>query len=697
MANNGIPLGGLGSGKIEVFPNGCLGNFTFLNNQGFPLNDSDGVLGYHFCIYAKTPSVSVTKVLQTSPISDYPFINKIEYQGNFPFARLRYVDNELPIRIELECSSIFIPHKSRSSSLPCALFLFEIENPLDYEIAVSLLVTGRNIVGEWEVGRSNRIIERKGMKSIIFSNAKLHSYDETAGEIAISILGDETSFIEGWNMQRKAFSFNNKEIYLLPLECLSKEGRLPNSRFTEPLASESRQLGGALCSSFILNPKQRVQIPVIFTWYFPHHNEGHIYEKDFKDSFEVANELIAHLQDLHTQTKTWHKELVSSNLDEWLTDALVNNLYPLISGTLWNRRDEFACFEAPIVCPLMGTMDVRFYGSMALALLFPDLEMKEILQFANAQRPDGYIPHDLGKGRVDCPSNGTTPFFWKDLNPKFILLAYRDWLWFKDEGFLKAIYPSVKRALLWSISSDKNGDGLPDCEGQDQTFDMWQLRGNSSYVSGIFLASLLAAERLAQLLTDRAAEELCKNLFLKARANFEDTLFNGRYFILWQDKDQKDNSCMLAQLNGQWYAHLLGLGYIADREKVKSAVEYILKTNCNKSPYGSINSVRADGNMDTSCQQSENIWPGQCYAFASLAIYEGYKKEGLDVARKVWLHFRDTVKSPWNQPDTLSASTGDFIFGDHYMRNMVIWAILFALKDTEPEAERLLSLLSSRV
>lgn len=705
--NNGVPLGGIGAGKLEVFPNGCIGNFTFLNNPDRPLGGRDGVLGYHFGVYAKIGSRRIAKLLQTSSLGDYPTIQDVEYKGDFPFVRIRYIDKELPFRLELNGGSIFIPHKSLHSSLPCAILLFEIENLLDYEIDGAIIIMGRNIVGDWEVGRFNKVIKEKNHISLLFSTTDIHPYNESAGELSLSILKGEyeLSYIEGWDMQIRPFIFDENDIYLMPWGPFKKTGKLPDTNFTEILQSESRQLGGSLCCSLSLRPKQRARIPCFITWHFPNHRVGHIYERTFKDASFVTRHLlrtctlrtpgvrsffIGSWQNLHIQTEEWHRLIVASELQDWLKDALLNNLYPLLSSSLWSRSDEFSIAEAPVICPLMGTLDVRYYGSIPLALLFPELELNEFIQFVKAQRADGYIPHDLGRKQVNHPSNGTTPYFWKDLNPKFILIAYRDWLWLKDKRFLHNIYPAVKRAFHWILATDKNGDSLPDCEGQDQTYDMWALKGNVSYVSSIFLASIKALEKFSQLMKDRATEDLCHTLFLKGSKNFEEQLYNGRYFSLWRDGDERNDSCMLGQLNGQWYAHMLNLGYIVQEDAVKKAVEYILNHNCSASPYGAVNAILPDGRPDPTCQQSENIWPGECYAFAALAIYEGYKEEGLELVRKVWNYFVNTSKSPWNQPDTISASSGDLLFGDHYMRNMAIWAILFALQSTEPGAKSIL-------
>jgi len=41
------------------------------------------------------------------------------------------------------------------------------------------------------------------------------------------------------------------------------------------------------------------------------------------------------------------------------------------------------------------------------------------------------------------------------------------------------------------MRTDTNDDYLPDNEGQDQTFDLWEFRGTNSYTSSIFLADSL--------------------------------------------------------------------------------------------------------------------------------------------------------------------------------------------------------------
>jgi uncharacterized protein (DUF608 family) len=69
--------------------------------------------------------------------------------------------------------------------------------------------------------------------------------------------------------------------------------------------------------------------------------------------------------------------------------------------------------------------------------------------------------------------------------------------------------------------------------------------------------------------------------------------------------------------------------------------------------------------------------------------------EGLELVRKVWANITDNVKSPWDQPDVIDSVTGKYGFGDHYMRNMVVWAPAFALSKHDPGMRRALEALKS--
>jgi uncharacterized protein (DUF608 family) len=184
------------------------------------------------------------------------------------------------------------------------------------------------------------------------------------------------------------------------------------------------------------------------------------------------------------------------------------------------------------------------------------------------------------------------------------------------------------------------------------------------------------------ILKDKKFAQICEEWFIKGQKSFEEQLWNGSYYIMGRGQNGKvydDQACIVGQLNGQWYAHLLDLGYILPKEHVQSAVKNILRLNGQASKFGAVNSVFSDGRVDNSSYHAENIWVGESYALASLAIYEGLVEEGLELAQRSWLHFTRGVLNPWSQPDVLFAQDGRLGDGELYLRNLSIWGVLFAL------------------
>lgn len=689
---SGVPVGGIGAGKLEILPSGVWNAFTFLNNWSAPLSGNGqypGVLGFHTGISVrpagKGSRPSKSFLLQTVPVDGAPAVRSIRYSGSFPEALIEYRDARLGVEPSLRVSGAFVPGDADLSALPGARFSLKVHNPKSIPMEVSLIFIGRNVLGGWNVGRQNRVTDAGEWLHLDFAHADRMPRDARSGRLLFSFSkkGWETSFWECWNAVRENFQFHPKAVRLDAWKEFVRSGRLPNRRQSAEASGENREWCSAVSARAVIPAGGTREWFFTAAWHAPHAHEPSRYEKIFRRPEKTHEMLVANRRRLERSTRAFHGAVRSLPFPAWFNDALINSLYPFYSSTRFTGDGRFAFFEAPVACPLMGTVDVGFYGSIPLAWFFPDLSKRQLRQFADAQRRDGYVPHDLGRERLDRASDGTTPVRWKDLNPKYALMVWRDFAWSGgDRRFLRDLYPSVRRALDWTAAADLDGDGLPEHEGADQTFDLWDMRGPQAYTAGLYLAALAAGRRMARLLKDKPYEALCARRFQETAFSFERKLWNGRFF---------GPTCLVTQLAGQWYADLTGLGDLVDSRKVRVALETIRVRNARPTRYGWVNSVLADGRLDTANNHTKNVWIGMNCAYVSSALMRGYAPNKLlKPLERLWDNLIWRQCNPWNQPDMIDAKTGQFIFGDGYYRNMAIWSIPIGLSNRNAAIARTL-------
>jgi non-lysosomal glucosylceramidase len=205
------------------------------------------------------------------------------------------------------------------------------------------------------------------------------------------------------------------------------------------------------------------------------------------------------------------------------------------------------------------------------------------------RKAKGAVPHDLGVPQED-PFAQVNSFSWqntndwKDLNSKFVLMIYRDYVFTgkKDTEFLRTTWPSVQEALQHLQQYDRTGDGIPQNDDYpDQTYDVWIVHGESAYCGGLWLAALRAAEEIAKVLGDTTSATKYHAMFLKGQDTYVKKLWNGEYFRYDTMSEYRDN-VQADQLAGQWYANMTGLGDLVPREMQLKALKKIYDFNVMK-------------------------------------------------------------------------------------------------------------------
>ncbi|GFP81252.1 non-lysosomal glucosylceramidase [Phtheirospermum japonicum] len=368
-----------------------------------------------------------------------------------------------------------------------------------------------------------------------------------------------------------------------------------------------------------------------------------------------------------------------------------------------NNVGQFLYLEG-IEYHMWNTYDVHFYSSFALLMLFPKLELNIQRDFAMAvlmhdprktkvmsngtwvpRKVLGAVPHDIGLNDPWFEVNSYNFYDtdrWKDLNSKFVLQVYRDFVATGDKGFVRAVWPAVFVAVAYMDQFDKDGDGMIENEGfPDQTYDAWVVSGVSAYCGGLWVGALQAASAMAREIGDDLSADYLWAKFEKAKLAYGN-LWNGSYFNYDSSAGGTSSSIQADQLAGQWYARACGLSPITDEEKIRSALEKIYNFNVMKidgGMRGAVNGMQPNGEVDMSAMQSREIWSGVTYSVAATMVQE----DMVDMAFKTASGIHEASWSEHGLGLAFQTPEGWTPEGEYrslcYMRPLAIWGMQWAL------------------
>ncbi|MGD1086578.1 MAG: GH116 family glycosyl hydrolase, partial [Verrucomicrobiota bacterium] len=435
---------------------------------------------------------------------------------------------------------------------------------------------------------------------------------------------------------------------------------------------------GALASEVVLVPGQRAEVRFTLGWFFPHHAPGgreigHRYANWFQDAGEVNKFLLTNYPAHRAATESFARALADTSLGGPLAFVWSSQLGTLVKNTWWSNDGHYAIWEG-LGCCGQSTTDVDFDGSSSIVALFPELKLGQMRHMAAFQNELGQVPHNYSNSfdRVDIPG-----FRRVDMNPQWVMMVCRDYLWTGDTDYLAALWPSVVKAMQYTASLDTNDDGLPDKDCSFQTYDQWGLRGTPSYIASLWIGALRAAIRLARDLP--ATENLggkWQALLDKASASFDRLLFNGEYYSLWVDGDLRDEICMSDQISGEWFSHLMGLPSTISEKNLARAVDSVWKYNFSPET-GLRNATAPKGGLDGPAinnLQAGGVWSGIEFAFASFLMDHGRFADGVRLAEAVHRRYL-RAGMPWTHVEC----------GSHYTRAMSSWATLLAATGFKPD------------
>ena len=663
-----LPLGGIGAGGMSISGSGRLVDWSIRNRPA--LQGYNGCS--HFAVKAEAAGQLLDARVLNGPYDDnpdggpglrpmfdgfghgamrqslagLPHFKNVAFYGRFPAADLVFRDDRFPGAVRLTALSPFIPHNDRDSSMPVAMFSFELANttsaPIDYTIAGTLGNYGSN-------SGDHRFERRNGVASL-----HLRSADADVREADI---GDLTIATDATDVQHQDHLFRGQWFDDLTVfwKDFARAGALPERHYDHPRSSRHmHQLPehGSLAARITVAPGERRTVRFTISWNFPQGDiywayrnkpDGQIpnqptplwrnyYSTQWVDSLATARDAFARWDRLAGDTLAFRDSLFASTLPAPVTDAASATLALLRTATvirlehgeLWGWEGQHRLYGS---CE--GSCTHVWNYQQALSHLFPALERSlRDTEWRYNQLPSGgltfrqKLPLGSGFDIIGPCADGHFGAFIK---------TYREWRQSGDLDWLKALWPNMKRAMEYAWSKDNPDRWDPDETGilsgrQHQTLDM-ELFGPNSWLGSMYVAALLAMGKMAAAVGDAAFAEKCERLGKAGAAYLDTELYNGRYFIqkidlddksvlapfdtgrnagvladslmsaYWSDefhelKCQFGEGCIADQILGQWHAEVAGLGLFLAPEKVMSALRAVYDENYLRSMADHVNPCR---------------------------------------------------------------------------------------------------------
>ncbi len=696
--------------------------------------------------FTPAPSISDHLIPEGSRrlLNELPGVESLEITAQYPIIEVAYQSGAIPVHVHLETFSPFIPLNSKDSGLPAIIFNFTVTNPQDHPINVSLMGAQQNIVG-WDGkthidnnqnfgygGNVNHLIHLQGITAIDMNNVRLGTDHPANGSLALAVLEQSLPYSnrlvhsepDGRPQETEA-----ERITAMPQWEAAKQlwdyfgnlrGVLPNQG-SVGASDDGQTWNGALSAHFRLEAGASHTVTFVLAWYFPnryvtwdqrsmgvldrksHFWLGNQYNRHFKSALNVVEYIRDNYERLVEQTRLFRDSFFDSTLPWEVLESAAAPISTLRSPTcIWNEDGRFHGFEgchgastihgALEGCCPMNCTHVWNY-EMALAKLFPDLEqLMRYTDLVDQISPWGSIPH-----RTPLPlylPRPFTMFIGGPRNPAMdgemgtVLKTYREVLHGANKEWFDMMWTQTKKLMQHIMTDyDTEGDGVIRGE-QPNTYDI-SIFGPNTFIGSMYLAALRAAEEMAKLQGEDELAQQYRARFELGSRNYDTLCWNGEYYIQVVDLNQHTQQqfgtgCHIDQLLGQWWAHVLGLGYVLPEAHVKTAIRNIVKFNYREGFDRAAQKPRVymderdrglyictwphGDKPEIPTQYSDEVWSGLEYPLAGMLLYADELNLALDVLANIRHRHNGTRRSPWNEVEC----------GDHYVRAMASWTTLEA-------------------
>ena len=661
----GLPLGGIGTGCIDLNTDGTLGRCSVFNSFAPPRELNEPFL-----------TLAVEDKLWTLAKRELPgtvSADEIYYWGHYPVADLEF-QTGAPVQIGLRAWAPFIPGDATVSNTPAAIFEVHLFNP------------GTKL--------------QSGTLAFCFpgptdkeSGAERYERSELHGRVN----GVSVKTVGGVGYVLGVIGEQPVRVGAAPASPGAEGSRLG----LELRPARENESEAAVAMDFTLAAAAERVLRFVLAWYHPrwvgttYRHYLHAYSTRFAGPEAVAEFLGREHTALLRRTLAWQDEVYrETDLPVWLRDQLVNSLHTITEDSFWAsnslpREDWcgaggiFGLTESPRSVPHVA-LPSDWYGSLPLVFFFPGLMASLLRGYAHFQLPNGEIPLGLGWG-TDLGS--PIYHFLHTVNSAvYVDLVGRLWEREWDLALLREFYPSVKQAIAYTMSLDRNQDGLLDLEPEptgNQFYGAWKWHGTSPHTNGFWLPILALAQQMALAMKDAAFATTCGQWHRRGRRALEEQLWRGDSYWLYRDAatGQESATILANQLAGQWLSSLHGLPPMFDPKRAQRVLETVSKLHFPKSRWGLYNALRPDGTIDPSGDtHSTAAFTGENICVAMTYLYAGQRAAGEDLARRLMENLVLRQGVGWDLPNQVNPESGEVVFGTDFYQMLILWGLPLALK-----------------
>ncbi len=731
-------LGGIGTGNISVGSRGELKDWEIFNWPGkktkFPFS--------FFAIRVNNSEMKapVSKILESRlhppftsshgylqhELVNLPRLEDSLIVCEFPFANVRFEDSEIPLKIEMEAFTPFIPLNSDDSGIPAAIIRYKVKNIANVQTEVSIAGTMPNASGFEGYDVIENLILADTVKNEYREDGQvkgLYYHPESLSKAHVRY-GNMALMTTAQNVSRKTEWFAGEWVDGVQdfWDDFTSDGKLEPESFSDTVGCEFAQFHnfsflirkekiGSLSISETLEPNEEKTFEFIISWYFPNRVKAWIefdedlekfkkgeygtirsyYATKFSDAWNVGIYLLANLSRLEKDSRSFQRAMFrETKLPGYVIDAVTSNITTIRSHSCFRLEDGTFCgFEGIrdyIGCGYGSVPHVWNYAQ-TVAFLFPDLEksMRRV-EFLKETDKDGCMSTRMFSV-FDQERYAMVPACDGQLGS--VVRVYREYRNTGDIDFIKELWPSVNRAMDYAFRIwDKDNDCVLDGQ-QNTTYDI-EFYGPNPMTQIIFLAALAACLRMAEALGDKDRYNKYSRAFVKAQKLTDEMLFDGEYYKQLEENIDKYRyqygaGCLSDQLLGQFLAYAAGLPCLLPEEHVKSSIKAVFTHNFQTDFFHTNSVHRAyainneqglviatwpkGGRPRFPLSYAGEVWTGVEYEVAAILIHEGFINEGLTMVKAIRNRYDGYKRNPFSEVES----------GHHYTRAMASWGVFNAL------------------